>query len=89
MTLANFNDAMRVEVNEDGTINLLDFSLPSLKGRERYNIPQDDVEKWIMDAISMLRITDNNDLVPELGFKLSDSVYYIVNREGDCNEECI
>jgi hypothetical protein len=89
MTLANYNDSMRVEVNEDGTINLLDFSLPSFKGRERYNIPQDDVEKWIMDAISMLRITDNNDLVPELGFKLSDSVYYIVNREGDRDEECI
>jgi len=75
--------AMRVEVNEDGTINLLDFSLPSFKGRKRYNIPQDDVEKWIMDAISMLRITNNNDLVPNLGFKVSDTLYYLSNEEGD------
>ena len=76
-------DVIRVEVNDDGTVNLLDFTLPSKAGMKRFNIPQDGVEKWIMESISMLRITDENNLVPELGFKVSDTLYYILNREGE------
>lgn len=76
-------DVIRVEVNDDGTVNLLDFTLPSKAGMKRFNIPQDDVEEWIMESISMLRITDENNLVPELGFKVSDTLYYILNREGE------
>jgi hypothetical protein len=49
----------------------------------RDNIPQEDVEPWIMESISMLRITEDNNLVPELGFKVSDTLYYILNREGE------
>ena len=79
----NTNDVIRVEVNDDGTVNLYDFTLPSKGGRKRLNVHQDDVEKWIMETISMLRITDENDLIPELGFKVSDTLYYILNREGE------
>ena len=81
--LIKTKDIIRVEVNDDGTVNLLDFTIPSKGGRERKNIPQEDVEKWIMETISMLRITEENDLIPELGFKLSDNMYYILNREGE------
>jgi hypothetical protein len=76
-------DVIRVEVNDDGTVNLLDFTLPSKAGMKRFSIPQEDVEPWIMESISMLRITDENNLVPELGFKVSDTLYYILNREGE------
>ena len=77
------SDVIRVEVNEDGTVNLYDFSLPSKGGLRCLNIPQKDVDRWIMESISMLRITENNDLIPELGFKISDTLYYILNREGE------
>lgn len=77
------NDVIRVEVNDDGTVNLYDFTLPSKGGMKRLDIPQEDVEKWIMETISMLRIANTNDLVPELGFKISDTLYYILNREGE------
>lgn len=77
------NDVIRVEVNDDGTVNLYDFTLPSKGGIKRLNMAQEDVEPWIMETISMLRITDENDLVPELGFKVSDTLYYILNREGE------
>jgi hypothetical protein len=77
------NDVIRVEVNDDGTVNLYDFTLPSKGGMKRLDVPQEDVEKWIMESISMLRITDENNLVPELGFKVSDTLYYILNREGE------
>ena len=76
------NDVIRVEVNDDGTVDLYDFTLPSKGGMKRLNVPQVDVEPWIMETISMLRITDENDLIPELGFKVSDTLYYLLNREG-------
>jgi hypothetical protein len=77
------NDVIRVEVNDDGTVNLYDFTLPSKGGMKRLNMSQEDVEPWIMESISMLRIAETNDLVPELGFKISDTLYYILNREGE------
>lgn len=76
-------DIIRVCVREDGTIDLLDFSLPSRTGRERNGLPQEEVPRWIMETISMLRIAKENDLVPELGFKVSDTVYYVLDKTGD------
>jgi len=77
------NDVIRVEVNDNGTVNLYDFTLPSKGGMKRLDMSQEDVEPWIMESISMLRIAETNDLVPELGFKISDTLYYILNREGE------
>jgi len=77
------NDVIRVEVNDDGTVSLYDFTLPSKGGMKRLDMPQEDVEPWIIESISMLRIAETNDLVPELGFKVSDTLYYILNREGE------
>jgi hypothetical protein len=87
--LINAKDIIRVEVNDNGTVNLLDFTLPSKSGMKREGIPQEDVEPWIMQSISMLRITEENNLVPELGFKVSDQLYYILNREGETFNERI
>jgi hypothetical protein len=79
-------DTLRVEFNDDGSVNLLDFSMPSMNGRERHNVPQDEVAPWIIQTASMLRITENGELVPHLGFKVSDNLYYMINREGDSDE---
>ena len=79
-------DTLRVEFNDDGSVNLLDFSMPSMNGRERHNVPQEEVATWIIETASMLRITEDGVLVPNLGFKVSDNLYYMVNREGDSDE---
>jgi hypothetical protein len=79
----NNRDVLRVEVNEDDTVNILDFTLPTISGRTRHNIPQEDVPTWVMESISMLRIAQEGDLVPELGFKVSDTLYYILDRTGE------
>jgi hypothetical protein len=79
-------DTLRVEFNDDGSVNLLDFSMPSMNGRERHNVPQDEVAPWIIQTASMLRITKDGELVPHLGFKVSDNLYYMINREGDSDE---
>jgi hypothetical protein len=81
--LIKTKDIIRVEINDDGTVNLLDFTMPSKGGMKRINVPQEDVDTWIMESLSMLRMTSENDLVPELGFKISDQLYYILNREGE------
>jgi hypothetical protein len=80
------NETLRVEFNEDGTVNLLDFSMPSMNGRERHNVPQEEVAPWIIQTASMLRMTENGELVPTLGFKVSDNLYYMINREGESDE---
>jgi len=79
-------DTLRVEFNDDGSVNLLDFSMPSMNGRERHNVPQEEVAPWIIQTASMLRITKDGELVPTLGFKVSDNLYYMINREGDSDE---
>ena len=76
-------DVLRVEINEDGTFNLLDFSLMPENGRKRLNVPQSEVPQWIMEAVSMLRIADEGNLIPELGFKVSDLLYYVVDKTGE------
>jgi len=55
------NDVIRVEVNDDGTVNLYDFTLPSKGGTKRLDMSQEDVEPWIMESISMLRIAETID----------------------------
>jgi hypothetical protein len=84
--VVNTQETMRVEFNEDGTVNLLDFDMPSLNGRERLNVPQEEVAPWIIKRVSMLRITTEGDLVANLGFKVSDRVYYINSKQGESNE---
>jgi len=76
-------DIIRVEINDDGTVNLLDFTLPTKGGMKRNNVPQEDVDTWIMETISMLRIVSEGSLIPMMGFKVSDQLYYILNREGE------
>lgn len=80
------SDTLRVTVNEDGTIDLLDFGLPPEHDRVRKGLKQEEVAPWIMETISMLRIADARDNVLGLGFKVSDTVYYIQDRSGESNE---
>jgi len=72
---------IRVEVNDDGTFNVLDFSISPVMCED--NVPQEDVPAWIVEAVCMLRITEPQTVVPDLGFKVSDTVYYIVERTDD------
>jgi hypothetical protein len=73
-------DAFRVSINDDGTFDIVDFTMPTRGDKLRKNIPQEDVPQWVMQAVSMLRITDTGNLVEGVGFKVSDRVYYIEDR---------
>lgn len=81
------NDAiLRIHVNNDGTLDILDFGMPSRSGRDRRGLKQEDVPAWIIEAISMLRIADSNDLVKGIGFKIDDGLYYLEDNQGERDE---
>ena len=77
---------MRVDVNPDGTLNIVDFTLPSLGDKLRRNVPQEDVPKWMVESISMLRIVNDGEHVPHVGLKISDRAYYVYDRTGESDE---
>jgi len=77
------DNGLRVEVNPDGTFNIVDFTLPSSAGRLRKNIPQEDVPKHIIEAMAMLQIAEQGSHVKGIGFRLSDSLYYVSDNWGE------
>lgn len=78
-------DSYRVSINDDGTFDVVDFTMPSVNNNKiRKNIPQKDVEQWIMEAVSILRIAPEGNLIKGVGFKVHDRLYYI--EEGDQHE---
>lgn len=76
-------DVLRVSINDDGTFDILDFTMPSLGNKRKKNIPQEDVPEWVMQAVSMLRIAKEGDLVKGVGFKVSDRLYFIAEKRSD------
>jgi hypothetical protein len=80
-------DMLRVQINPWGKFDIVDFTTARRSGRLLYqNVPQEDVPTWIVEAVSMLRITDDGSVVQSVGFKVNDKLYYIVDRR-DENEK--
>ncbi len=72
---------LRVSINDDGTIDIVDFALPPDGARIQTNLPQDAVPQWVLEAISMMRITQDGVHVDGLGIKMNDSLYYIKRKD--------
>lgn len=83
------SDLLRVSIRDSGNFDIVDFTTPRRAGKVLHeNTPQESVPQWVIEAVSMLRIADANSTVDGVGFKLSDRVYYIVDRrEGNGNQE--
>lgn len=77
-------DMLRVSVNDLDKFDIVDFTTPSKSGRFLWrNAPQESIPVWIIEAISMLRITEPRSVVRNVGFKLTDKLYYIIDKRGD------
>ena len=77
-------DLLRVCVNDADKFDIVDFTTPAKDGKFLWrNAPQESVPVWIIEAISMLRITEPRSVVRNVGFKLTDKLYYIVDKRGD------
>lgn len=79
-------DVLRVSINDDETFDITDFALPREGDKVRKNVPQEDMPQWVLESISMLRITDVNHLVDGLGFKINDRLYFLQDKRGQADE---
>lgn len=79
----NNQDVLRVSINDNGTIDIVDFTMPPDGARIRTALPQDAVPQWVMEAVSMLRITQDGTHVRDLGIRMSDTLYYVQKRSED------
>jgi len=78
---------LRVSITPDGRFDIVDFTTPRQGGRFLHqDAPQEDIPAWIIEAISILRITEPRSVVDGIGFKVNDKLYYIVDKRG--NYEC-
>jgi hypothetical protein len=75
--------ALRVTIKDNGLIDIIDFTLPSFKGKLRKNIAQKDAPAWLIRAICTLRIAQEGNYVDGLGLKVSDALYYLEPQEGE------
>jgi len=78
---------LRVSINSEGRFDIVDFTTPRQGGRFLHqDAPQEDIPAWVIEAISILRITEPRSVVNDIGFKVNDKLYYIVDKRG--NHEC-
>lgn len=75
--------ALRVTIKDDGLIDIIDFTLPSFKGKLRKNIAQKDAPAWLVRAICTLRIAQEGNYIDGLGLKVHDALYYLEPQEGE------
>lgn len=75
--------ALRVAIKDDGLIDIIDFTLPSFKGKLRKNIAQKDAPAWVIRAICTLRIAQEGNYIDGLGLKVHDALYYLEPQEGE------
>lgn len=68
----------RVLVNNDGTVELNDFTLPSSTGKMRDVFKQENLPQWIQDSLSVLMIVDQGVTVEGVGKKITDSIFYLM-----------
>jgi hypothetical protein len=81
---------LRVSITPDGRFDIVDFTTPRQDGRFLHqDAPQEDIPAWVIEAISILRITEPRSVVNDIGFKVNDKLYYIVDKRGDheCEEK--
>jgi len=83
ITKAETKAALRVTIKDDGLIDIIDFTLPSFKGKLRKNIAQKDAPAWVIRAICTLRIAQEGNYVDGLGLKVHDALYYLEPQEGE------
>jgi hypothetical protein len=72
------DNVWRVEIRENASVILDDFTLPSSSVIMRKIIKLIDAPKFIQDGVSVLQIAPDGTSIEGVGKKISEDVYYIV-----------
>lgn len=70
----------RVEIVENHELHLTDFTMPSSSTKLKQTIPISEAPKFIQDGLAVLQILHEDDHVDGIGKRISNSVFYIVER---------
>lgn len=70
----------RVELRDNHEVNLTDFTMPSSSDKLKQTIPITDAPKFIRDGLAILQIARDDAQIEGVGKRISDTVYYIVER---------
>lgn len=77
----DLDNIWRVKVYPDGLVEINDFTMPSKTGKLMDKISQADIPDWIRDALAVLQIVDDGTTVDGVGRKISEQIYYLVERK--------
>ena len=70
----------RVELRENDRVKLTDFTMPSSSAIINKAIKLDNAPQFIRDGLAVLQIASDGSLVEGVGKRISDTVYYIVEK---------
>jgi hypothetical protein len=73
------DNLIRIKVLGDDAYEITDLSLPSVTSKRRVAFKQ-DVPKFMIDAVSVLSICNNNESIPNIGKRVSQFVFYVVEK---------
>ena len=79
----------RVELRDNDRVKLTDFTMPSSSPILNKTIPIKDAPSFIRDGLAVLQISQDGVHVDGVGKRVSDTVYYVVERAdgGDTRKE--
>lgn len=79
----------RVELRDNDRVKLTDFTMPSSSPILNKTIPIKDAPSFIRDGLAVLQISQDGVHVDGVGKRISDTVYYVVERAdgGDTRKE--
>lgn len=75
----------RVELRDNDRVKLTDFTMPSSSSILNKTIPISEAPKFIQNGLAVLQISQDGALVDGIGKRISDTVYYIVERNDGSN----
>lgn len=73
----------RVELRENDKVNLNDFTMPSSSAIMKQTINLKDAPTFIQEGLAVLQITADGSLVENVGKRISENVYYILEKHGE------
>jgi hypothetical protein len=77
------DNVWRLEIRKSGKVILNDFTMPSASVKIKKIIKLTDTPRFIQEGLAVLQITSDGTLVDGVGKRISDSIYYILEKHGE------
>jgi len=72
------NNVWRLEITDNGSYKLNDFTLPTNDVIINKMHTKDKVPKWMLESLAVLQILDNGESIADVGKKIDESIFYLL-----------